>query len=199
MSKLGNIIKGWTSEESEMSKERVQNCFNCSELNNSDFAKTLKKIMKKDACGICGCIVEEKAKVSEEECPLKIWKMEINNNMKIALSLDSPNYAELSLKDNDFIIDFKEVSSSEDKIKFDLSLRNNTNAILSDLKLVPTCGCTLVSKIDKTLLEGKKTSFSFEYKINSKVKNVDKTILIIFKNEKNEEIINKIKLIGKIK
>ncbi len=193
--KLKNIYKGWTSEDTEMSKERSTDCFGCKELNNSAFAKMMKATLGKDTCGICGCAVIEKSRVEEEECPIKKWKMEITNKQNVALSLESPDYVEFELKDDKYIMKFKDVPVSNKEIKFELFLRNNTKAILSNLKLISSCGCTLVSEMSTTLSEGKKTMFSLVYKINPKHSKVNKTVFI----QNEGKIIATIKIEGNVR
>lgn len=196
--KLKNIIEGWTSEDSTMSKERVEICLKCPILNTGTLATMMKTTLNLDTCGNCGCAVIEKARVEDEECPLKKWKMEITNKQGISLSLINPEYAELEMKNEQFFLKFKDVKYSENKIKFELNVRNNTNAVLSDLSSVPTCGCTTTSNLPKTLLEGEKTPFVVEYNMNKKGGKVEKTVFLKVMKGK-EEILTIIKLEGNVK
>lgn len=64
MRKIVSIILGWwfwiTNRNNLMAAERLQVCAHC------DFRKgTL--------CGICGCVLEAKARLKEEDCPLGQW------------------------------------------------------------------------------------------------------------------------------
>lgn len=86
--KLKNIYTGWakhleivdaTEEEKELAKARVAICVNCEHAREQWLSKFIDKTLKKDVlgsgigCGLCGCPVNQKALVREEQCPINKW------------------------------------------------------------------------------------------------------------------------------
>jgi len=62
---LGSIILGWwywiTNANNKISKERLSICSVC-------------PIRKGMLCSDCGCVLQAKARLKEEECPRGFWK-----------------------------------------------------------------------------------------------------------------------------
>lgn len=63
--KIGRIITGFylaiTNQNSIISKARMRECIPC-------------KYRKNFRCGECGCLLNLKTRVIDEECPKGIWK-----------------------------------------------------------------------------------------------------------------------------
>lgn len=64
MKKIGRIILGWwywiTNQNNELARKRLAHCLYC------PFREGL-------ICGECGCNLQAKTRLPEEECPKKIW------------------------------------------------------------------------------------------------------------------------------
>lgn len=65
MKKVQNIILGWwfyfTNQHNELAQERLAICAPC--------------IHRKGVlCGLCGCVLQAKARLIEENCPANKWK-----------------------------------------------------------------------------------------------------------------------------
>lgn len=83
--RLGHIIEGWsksmglmevTAEERKLSEERLKKCAGCPMATESSFLKLLKGDainMAAIYCKGCGCPVNEKSLVAEEQCPEEKW------------------------------------------------------------------------------------------------------------------------------
>lgn len=64
MKKIINIILGWwfwvTNRNNELAKSRLKVCADCS-------------FRVGFTCGECGCVLQAKARLYDEECPLGMW------------------------------------------------------------------------------------------------------------------------------
>lgn len=64
MKKLLNIIFGWwfwiTNRNDRLAQERLKICSTC-------------QYRKQFLCGECGCVLQAKARITEELCPRKKW------------------------------------------------------------------------------------------------------------------------------
>lgn len=88
MDRLKHIYEGWTkslgfAEVSEqnrvLAETRVKICVACPHAKEQWLKKFIDNILQKDVlgsgigCDLCGCPVNEKALVIDEECPIKKW------------------------------------------------------------------------------------------------------------------------------
>lgn len=88
MGKLFNIYEGWSkslgltevSEENKaLARARVSICVSCPYAKEMWLKKFVDGMLKNDelgsgiGCGVCGCPVNEKALVMEEQCPKNFW------------------------------------------------------------------------------------------------------------------------------
>lgn len=64
MNKLYRIIMGWwyflTNQKNEVAQKRLSICVEC-------------PYMQSGVCGKCGCVLQAKARIEEEECPDNRW------------------------------------------------------------------------------------------------------------------------------
>lgn len=64
MKKIGRIILGWwywvTNQNNKLARERLKICLKCSDR-------------KGGICNLCGCFLNAKARLHEEECPIQKW------------------------------------------------------------------------------------------------------------------------------
>lgn len=67
--KLINIIKGWYykifNKNDKLAKKRIAICKRCNSCIHID--------MIGDICNECGCVLEAKARVLDEQCKLNKW------------------------------------------------------------------------------------------------------------------------------
>ena len=67
--KLKNIIQGWIfklfEENEQLAKERISICNKCSSRKHVESLG--------DICAECGCILDAKARVIDEQCVLNKW------------------------------------------------------------------------------------------------------------------------------
>lgn len=66
--KLRNIVEGWTKvllcKENPQVRERRHICRNC---------PAMKRILWQDVCTDCGCFLNAKTRVEDEQCPRGRW------------------------------------------------------------------------------------------------------------------------------
>lgn len=66
MKKIYRIILGWwyffTNKNNTLARERLKICVGCPK-------------MSKGICTSCGCVLQAKARIVEEECPLNKWSL----------------------------------------------------------------------------------------------------------------------------
>ena len=66
---ITHIIKGWYykifNKNQKLAKKRIAICMECSNKEHIDIIG--------DICGICGCVLEAKARVEDEYCELNKW------------------------------------------------------------------------------------------------------------------------------
>lgn len=64
MRKIISIMLGWwfwiTNRNNELARERLQHCAYC-------------KYRRGVVCSCCGCVLQAKARIKEEECPKDFW------------------------------------------------------------------------------------------------------------------------------
>lgn len=64
MKKIGRILLGWwfwvTNQNDYMARRRLKNCIPCPERDGM-------------VCGICSCVLQAKARIPHEKCPLYKW------------------------------------------------------------------------------------------------------------------------------
>lgn len=69
VNKLKNIIKGWYykifNKNEQLAKKRISICRGCTSKMHID--------MVGDICAECGCVLEAKARVKDEQCELNKW------------------------------------------------------------------------------------------------------------------------------
>ena len=69
MVKLRNIIKGWYynlfNKNEELARKRIAICQKCKSCVHIE--------MLGDICDECGCVLEAKARVKDEQCELNKW------------------------------------------------------------------------------------------------------------------------------
>lgn len=69
MVKLRNIIKGWYynlfNKNEELARKRISICKKCKSCVHIE--------MLGDICDECGCVLEAKARVKDEQCELNKW------------------------------------------------------------------------------------------------------------------------------
>jgi hypothetical protein len=72
MKKIYRIIMGWyyflTNQKNEMARERLMICVDCPK-------------MSKGLCTSCGCVLQAKARIEEEICPMHKWPTDGYNEM----------------------------------------------------------------------------------------------------------------------
>lgn len=68
--KVYRIFLGWyyfiTNKNNEMALERLKICVEC-------------PLMKRGVCTDCGCVLQAKARIKEEKCPLDKWDLDRGN------------------------------------------------------------------------------------------------------------------------
>ena len=74
------IANGAPNVSTEDYIERLEACNNCEHL--------IKTTMR---CGLCGCLLEHKAKWKTTTCPINKWKAQDNGKVKKGDSTDSSN------------------------------------------------------------------------------------------------------------
>lgn len=66
MRKIRNILLGWwymiTNHNDRMARERLKVCVKC------PYRKGL-------FCSECGCVLNAKARIDQEDCPKKLWPL----------------------------------------------------------------------------------------------------------------------------
>jgi hypothetical protein len=64
MKKIYRIFMGWyyllTNQKNKVAKRRLSICVDCAH-------------MKIGVCNLCGCVLQAKARIIEEECPANKW------------------------------------------------------------------------------------------------------------------------------
>lgn len=86
--KLQRIFEGWSKslelvevseENKKLAQERVKICIDCEHAEEHWLKKIVSGKLQVDqlasgiGCGLCGCPVNEKALVIEEQCPISKW------------------------------------------------------------------------------------------------------------------------------
>jgi len=161
-----NIIKGFTSDHTEKSKNRLLVCSGC-EFRN-------KLPLKLSNCQVCGCLVDAKSKVEEESCPMNRWKdiKKIEKKGIIVGNL-SEDITDISVVDEGVIFTFKDVIKKGGPGKVNLRVINDRageakqfkadELDLTHLKVKVACGCTTTSDSPTELAEGDNFDLTLSY------------------------------------
>lgn len=74
MRKIISILLGWwfwiTNKNNDMARYRLSVCSECPERRWA-------------SCGICGCFLQAKARIPEEQCPIGKWEVTIDEIIRL--------------------------------------------------------------------------------------------------------------------
>jgi hypothetical protein len=196
ISKIRTIINAFTNKlpkGEEWYKERLEICKTCSYNTANKKGVSLKDLIGA-SCTACGCFIERKAAMKEEECGLsqigmtpKWNKLSIitNSSEDYNLHNNSPEKVNISLENNEYILDYGELYKTSD---------TNVEVLLEGTSTVKetmvSCGCT---KPSVTILSASLTKLNIRVDLSKQNGNMSKTIRVIFMDGRS--IIIKLKAI----
>jgi len=180
------VVSATIGNKSEEASSRISVCNNC---------ENLTKIR---SCTLCGCQVDAKVEVNTEYCPANKWEdVKVIPSLGVGIKNLSPETAALSLAGERIYLEFKQIQKQNIPAEINLLLINDRanffeeNQKLTKLKLVATCGCTILNKIKEDLTDGDDTEIKAQYN-NAALGTFSKTFII-----KSNEIEFRITLKGK--
>lgn len=156
VNKLKKIYQGFFGEEvsEEISSERRSKCNSC-EFNSVNAEKlslinNIRNTFTPPFCTLCSCQIEEKTGSPLEECAMymigeeKKWykiKIETMENENLNLIQIGENKYDISIVDDNFVIDLKKVEVNKNPV-IEVLFQLNEGKKMSNVSFGTSCGCT---------------------------------------------------------